>query len=212
MAPLIRETATLDMDLDNMSVSSALSLSSSCVVESDKPLMAAIQTTMKKTVHFNEDVKLHYVLSRGDYTFSEMFRSYYNRVELSEIKARTKSEARLLENRQLEECTEVSTRGLEARTAEGLRRKRRNRADAYTAVFDELDKQDEQGFSDDDVLADVYFRHSEEARLAGEMLGLRDSRLAREVTQESLKTDDLMQRQSVLSYLPNITNLASSAA
>ena len=217
MAPLIRETDSFDMDLDSMSVSSAMSLSS--VVESDKP-MATVQTTgtssntkAKKTVHFNEEVELVYVMNRGDYTFSEISSCYYNRVELSEIKARTKSEARLLEYRQITESLDASTRGLEARTSDGLRRKRRNRADAYTAIFDELDRQDDQGYSDEDSLADIYFRYSEESRLAAEMLGLRDARLAREVQQESLKTDDLFQRRSILACLPSdVQNVASSAA
>ena len=214
MAPLIRETNSFDMDVDSMSVSSAMSLNS--IVEGDKPMVAteSLSAKTKKTVHFNEEVKLVYVMNRGDYTFSELSSCWFNRVELSEIKARTKGEARLLEYRQINESESVSIRGLEARTTEGLRRKRSNRAEAYTAIFDELDRQDDQGYSDDEGLADIYFRYSEEARLAAEMLGLRDARLAREVQQEGLKTgDDVFHpRRSIVAGLPDVQTLASSAA
>jgi hypothetical protein len=204
MAPLIDETClssssnNYSMDIDNMSVTSSYSHSEDVeqviLMDTCKASSAAVPQhvpTARRYVHFSDDHNtVHLVLSRADYTMEERSASWYDRSSLKEMRATSRSEARLLEAGLLHETSTTSVRGLESRTTEGLRRKRRNRADAVNAVFDELDHQDEQGIFDDDALADVYFVHTEHCQATAQMMGMRDAKLAQEEeTQGFVKSD-----------------------
>lgn len=79
-------------------------------------------------------------------------------------------------------CTEEplqltsTVRGLENKTSMGSLRKKRHRMQAWMAVFGEQQRQQEQGYSDPDTLADAYYEVSEPCHVAANMVALRDAR------------------------------------
>jgi hypothetical protein len=199
MAPLIDETCSsgnynIDVDIDNMSLSSHHSEEVQQVImmnttkfPSSVPQHTSV-TSSKYNVHFSDDTTTtRLVLSRADYTMEEVTATWYNRTDLKQMRDTARCEAKLLAAGLLQETMHTSARGLEARTSEGLKRKRSNRTNATTALFDELDQQDEQGVFDDDALADVYFIYTEHCQVAAQMMGMRDAKLAMEVLKQTEK-------------------------
>lgn len=179
------------MDIDNLSIPSSCSagdVEQVVFTGSSKACSAVPQhvTTTRRAVHFNDDDDTHFVLSRVDYTIEEMSSTWYDRTDLKQMRTTARSEARLLEVGLLHESSTTSVRGLEGRTTEGLKRKRRNRADANNAVFDELDNQEEQGIFDDDALADIYFVFSEHCQATAHMMGMRDANLAKKAAEDMI--------------------------
>jgi hypothetical protein len=198
MAPLIDENCSLssynaDIDIDSGSVSTYLSEGVEQVVMTDTSKILstfplhAMTAIVKKNVHFSEETSIHSILGRADYTADEVTSTWYNHADLKEMRDAARCEAKLLMAGLLQETMHTSARGLEGRTTEGLTRKRRNRAEAANAVFDELDQQDEQGIVDDDALADIYFTFTERCQVAAQMMGMRDANLANEVSKEPEK-------------------------
>jgi hypothetical protein len=198
MAPLIDENCSLssynaDNDIDSGSVSTYNSEGVEQVVMTDTSKILStfplhtMTAMVKKNVHFSEETSTHLILGRADYTADEVTSTWYNHADLKEMRDTARCEAKLLMAGLLQETIHTSARGLEGRTTEGLTRKRRNRAEATNAVFDELDQQDEQGIFDDDALADIYFTATERCQVAAQMMGMRDAKLANEISKEPEK-------------------------
>jgi hypothetical protein len=205
MAPLIDETCSssnhnMDIDIDDMCLSSSPSECVQQVIMMDTTKLPSTiplhtSTASSRNVRFCDDATIHLVPSRADYTIDEVTATWYHRNDLKQMKDTARFEAKLLAAGLLQETMHTSARGLEGRTAEGLTRKRRNRADASNAVFDELDQQDEQGIFDDDALADVYFLCTEHCQVVAQMMGMRDAKLADEVTKD-------LEKQNLLHLVP----------
>jgi len=70
--------------------------------------------------------------------------------------------------------TDYCTRGLESRSTSGLRKKHRNRQDAYYAVFEEQEDQKIDKISDPEFLADIYGSLSSRAKQQARHLALED--------------------------------------
>uniref|UniRef100_A0A7S4A8Y0 Uncharacterized protein n=1 Tax=Pseudo-nitzschia australis TaxID=44445 RepID=A0A7S4A8Y0_9STRA len=166
-----------------------------------------------RQVSFGADVYVYEVLNRGDYTPEEIEESWFNRNDMRRMKQGTRAEAKLVESGLLVQGKEVSIRGLESRTRDGIRRKRRNRMNAYGAVFFEIDCQDEERFVDEKLIADAYFVYSENCAMEAQMIGKRDEHDAMQIFQN--KTNDFFGKkfcQSIVDLSTTNGSLASSAA
>ena len=144
--------------------------------------------TTPRCVSFGALVTMHEVLNRVDYTLEEIEASYFDRNDMCRMKENAKSEARLVQSGLLVESKDVSIRGLESRTRDGVRRKRQNRTNAYAKIFLEIDWQAEAGFFDEDLIADAYFVYSEPCHASAQMIGKRDEIEAMDILQTE-KTD-----------------------
>mmetsp|Transcript_18052 Transcript_18052/g.44920 ORF Transcript_18052/g.44920 Transcript_18052/m.44920 type:complete len:204 (-) Transcript_18052:72-683(-) len=180
---------------------------------STAPLHETIIVNTSRRVSFGAVVTTHEVMSRFDYTHEELEASWFDRDDMRRMKENSRSEAKLVESGLLTQGSDVSIRGLESRTREGMKRKRQSRMNAYAAVFFEIDCQQEDGFFDDDLIADAYFTYSEPCAMTAQMIGKRDEVEAMDVYDENQKTvffgSSLYQ---AIVELPTNGNFASSAA
>jgi hypothetical protein len=184
MAPLISETDYLVTDIGDYNFFSEAVVSKQT---STAPLHSASAKSRRRRVAFATDVIEHGMMSRVEYTAEEMKATWYDRSSLRQMKDCARSEARLVESGVLVEGDDVSIRGLEAKTSNGLRRKRQNRMNAYAAVFFEIDTQQDMGMADDDAVADAYFTFSEPCLVAAHMIALRDAEDAK-IAMQSMKS------------------------
>ena len=159
MAPLIQDTD--------------LHVSSYDDVFEHKSMIAPLHQSSTR-VSFGATVDMCEVMSRSEYTQEELKASWFDRDELRRMKENTKSEGKLVEQGLLLNGPDVSIRGLEAKTRAGMKRKRQNRLNAYAAVFFEIDRQEYEGYFDEDLIADAYFNYSEQCAVSAQMIGKRD--------------------------------------
>merc|ERR1712151_1472870 len=164
-----------------------LSLSShDDVVDQAKAINTPLHDTVissPRSVSFGAMVSTYEVLSRNDYTYEEIEQSWFGRDDMRRMKESARSEAKLMESGLLVQSKDTSIRGLESRTRDGMRRKRQSRINAYAAVFLEIDCQDDEGYVDEELIADAYFVHSERCAMTAQMLGERDEKEAMEILQ-----------------------------
>lgn len=163
MAPLIQDTDSYISSHDD--------------VFGHKSISAPLHETSIRTprrVSFGAMVATYEVMSRFDYTHEELETSWFDRDAMRRMKENARSEAKLVDSGLLVQAPDVSIRGLESRTREGMKRKRQRRMNAYAAVFFEIDCQKEEGYFDDDLIADAYFTYSEPCAMTAQMMGKRD--------------------------------------
>jgi len=145
--------------------------------------------TSPRCVSFGAVVTTYEHTSWVDYTAEEIEASWFDRDDMRRMKENAKSEAKLVESGLLVESKDVSIRGLESRARTGIRRKRQNRMNAYAAIFFEVDCQEEEGFFNEELIADAYFVYSEPCHVSAQMIGKRDEIEAMDILLESKKTD-----------------------
>ncbi|KAL3924130.1 MAG: hypothetical protein SGILL_001239 [Bacillariaceae sp.] len=155
--------------------------------------------SQRRNISFSETVVVHRIINREDFSAAETRASWYDRNDLRRMKDATKSEARLVESGVLTEGEDCSIRGLESKTANGLRAKRQSRMNAYAAVFFEIDNQDDMGMTDADAIADAYFAYSEPSLVTAQMIGVRDAEIAKGL--QSQKPQQLFGGATSLSLL-----------
>ena len=138
-----------------------------------------------KRVGFAEMTVEYQVINRYDYTAQEKEAAWFSASEMKTIKDAARSEAKLIEKGLLQETSDFSVRGLEQKTRKGILRKRKRRSNAYMAVFFEIDSQIEEGFCDDDLIADAYYLYTEPCAIEAEEIGKQDALDARNIYNES---------------------------
>ena len=177
------------------------------------PLHETTIVNKSRRVSFGAVVTINEVMSRFDYTHEELEASWFDREDMRRMKENSRSEGRLGESGLLTQGSDVSIRGLDSRTREGMKRKRQSRMNAYAAVFFEIDCQLEDGFVDDDLIADAYFTYSEPCAMTAQMIGKRDEVEAMDIYDENQKTDFFgSSLYQAIVELPTNRNFASSAA
>ena len=194
MAPLIQDTD--------------LYVSSHDDVYHHKSMIAPLHQRTNR-VSFGAMVTTHDVMSRSDYTREELEASWFGRDELRRMKENTRSEGKLVEQGLLFNGPDVSIRGLESKTRVGMKRKRQSRLNAYAAVFFEIDRQLEEGYFDEELIADAYFNYSEQCAVSAQMIGKRDEIEANNVY-NCQKTDFF--GTNLCQAIINLPTPASSAA
>mmetsp|Transcript_5354 Transcript_5354/g.15547 ORF Transcript_5354/g.15547 Transcript_5354/m.15547 type:complete len:204 (+) Transcript_5354:266-877(+) len=159
-------------------------------IEQPKTIFAPLHENSIATsrrVSFGVMVATYEVMNLEDYTSDEKKATWFDSNDMRRMKESVRSEAKLAESGLLVQGDDVSLRGLESRTRDGLKRKRRNRMNAYAAVFFEIDCQDQEGFIDEELIADAYFTHTEHCSMTAQMIGKRDEKEAMEIFQTQKK-------------------------
>jgi len=165
--------------------------------------------TQTRRVSFGAMATTHIIMGLSDYTPQELEASWYDSNSMHAMKETARSDAKLVDAGLLSEGKDVSIRGLEHRTRQGLKRKRQSRRDAYMSVFFEIDAQIEEDYNncssssksnnnnnmnyddyyynfnfDDELIADAYFDHSEPCAVDAHTIGMQDERIARKIYDE----------------------------
>ncbi len=165
MTPFLMEDFDLDCDVDY-----DLDLSTGGFDDHEiiaPPLREAVNVSTiffvpnqpeRRRVSFNPMVKVRDVLSIDDYTLEEQDATWLDFDEIDKIREQVLNEAMLLDVGV--ESKVIPTRGLECKTKKGLEAKRRNRANAYDAVFFEIDSQEDKRLISEQMIADAYSFYS----------------------------------------------------
>lgn len=142
----------------------------------------------KRSVSFAPMVGFRDVLSIDDYTPEEYEATWLDPNEMEKIKDQVLNEAMLLDVGV--ESKTISTRGLESRTKKGLEAKRRNRANAYAAVFFEIDSQEEKELISEQMIADAYSIYSSPCAKVAQTIGKIDALEAMRIHSEEEEEDN----------------------
>jgi hypothetical protein len=123
-----------------------------------KASLASPKASKKRPISFSNTA----VLCRTDgYSDEEMTAAWYSRAELKNILFQIKKTLLLMEAGSPKANSDRHcTRGLASLTPEGRALKQRRREEAKTAVLDEQEFQNEVGFPDLELLADLYFEET----------------------------------------------------
>jgi hypothetical protein len=147
--------------------------------------------TSTRRVTFDQMATVFDVMGLDEYTAEEKKASHYNLDDMRRMKETVRSDAKLLDSGLLVQSKAngagISFRGLEHRTKEGAKRKRRFRLNAYEAVFSEIEFQKQEGMTDEDSIADIYFIHSELCAVDAQMVAKRDAIEAMNIYMKSAK-------------------------
>ena len=185
MAPLIQDTIDLSYSNDDeILFGDHKSLPSPPLHESCDATPAA-PVKEEKRVWFAAMTIEYDIISRHEYTSEELEASWYDSKEMKKIKDTARSEAKLVEAGLLVEDSQFSIRGLESKTRKGVLRKRKRRTNAYLSVFFEIDSQIEEGYFDDDLVADAYYVYSEPCAIDAEQIGKQDAYDAKAIHNET---------------------------
>ena len=144
------------------------------------PQLEATTLPCRKRVTFLENHQVHSIQHLDDYTNDEIAATWYSGAEYADIKASYRSTIYLIEcNKSIPEGH--TSRGLEYRTQEGAWARYENKRDAYNAVLDEQDAQWNKDVDDQDVISQIYLKHSTKCAKAARDLGHEDAIEAREL-------------------------------
>jgi hypothetical protein len=132
-------------------------------------------TSIKKTksVTFNDRVKVKKHIHYSNFSVDEIQASWYGKAEENQIK----EECRLLAG-----TNQAESRGLEARTPEGGRRRNRVKVAGWDAVMNEQDIQFDSGIIDGEAIAIAYLAISYKCQIAATMMGTLDAQAIHEAT------------------------------
>jgi hypothetical protein len=159
------------------------SLSTTLPFVEEKKSSAAIEedssTTMKrsnKSVHFAPQIKVNFIPHVNDYSEEEIKHIWYDANETGTIKAEcTATVVKVMEQKPLNTDTECF-RGLEYRTADGVRKRTWNKNTALDAVLDRQETLWDFNKIDEESISLAYRKYSVSCQEAAHKLGLRDER------------------------------------
>ncbi len=140
----------------------------------------------RKSVSFYPRVRIHDTIGIDDYTEEEQRAAWFSFEEMERIRKCAKSEAGLLDAGV--QPKDGTWRGLESRTKLGERTKRRNRTNAYAAVFFEIDSQEQSGQFSEQLIADAYALYSKACEKSALAMAKEDAKAAMAIYHEGHDT------------------------
>lgn len=196
--------------LSNLHFSGNDQVSPAFVMKTSKPLHQGKQ--QRNVVYFATNAVIHDTIHVSDISEEEKEGLWYNKHELRRIKDEAKIIANMSVASNSEDAMKTNAdpcrRGLEAKTTAGAKKRRQNRIDARAAVFLEQEIQEDDGLSDPDTLAEIYFKYTEGCQVEAQLIAMRDEQEAREIY-EAMKASDV---NSVLGKLLFLAPVSGSAA
>jgi hypothetical protein len=149
-----------------------------------------------KSIRFAEMNQIFPVPHLDDIGEALIAEIWYNAAEYSEIKSSYQLTLFMMENGELKETDEHTSRGLEYRTQQGAWARYENKRDAYNAVLDEQDRQWKADKDDHDALARIYLQHSTKCAVAASERGESDAKEAKEICQDIIKRRKVRRKKS----------------
>jgi hypothetical protein len=151
---------------------------------------------LSRSVRFAERNQTFPIPHLDDIPSEEVAEIWYNPSEYSEIKSSYQMTIFMLENGELKEGDEHTSRGLEYRTQQGAWARYENKRDAYNAVLDEQDRQWKVDKDDHEALSRVYLLHSTKCAVAAADRGAEDAKEAKEICQDILRRRKVRRKKS----------------
>mmetsp|Transcript_3792 Transcript_3792/g.4209 ORF Transcript_3792/g.4209 Transcript_3792/m.4209 type:complete len:187 (-) Transcript_3792:28-588(-) len=151
------------------------------------PLHTVITATdtrsCRRSVSFDDDVvsTTYDVESLSDFTLREIKDTWYDGHDLRRMRREVGEDASQLielgdtyDHDNHIDNDVMCFRGLESRTPQGMRQKKQNRFNNYTAVFLEIDFQEEVGFIDEDAIARACYMYSNDCLVSAQRIAKQD--------------------------------------
>lgn len=111
----------------------------------------------RQRVSFNQNVLVRETLHKNDYTIEEKEDAFFQKAEMTQIKAEMVATVRMIARGDLVEDTfEHCSRGLEFRSREGANKRKSNKIRALEAVLDEQDEQFDAGIINEKAISLIY--------------------------------------------------------
>lgn len=127
----------------------------------------------RRSVTFEHNVDVREVPHRKDLRKEDILATWYNSEDFERIKKTLVVTLRLmLAKKQV--GSDQCTRGLEFRTPQGAKLRKKNKLDALTAVWNEQVAQWKENITDEDAISRVYQEQSLKCRQAARKFGLQD--------------------------------------
>jgi hypothetical protein len=135
------------------------------------------------SVSFLEYACYREIRSIADYAKDEIVGKWYTEDDYREFKENCKTTAKMMMKGTVlqENEAEFCYRGLESRTKEGYKTRRRYKEAVRFAVSDEHQVQDDKGYVDENAIAEVSMQASLASRKAARQIGLDDQLRSREM-------------------------------
>lgn len=130
--------------------------------------------TTTRRVTINTTVEVHKILSIYDYTASEISASWYDEQDMDKISQRCFKILQKYESGVSNK--KYCIRGLEGHSRLAFISKQNNRTDAYSAVFEEQQRQYQNEETDIQAISDVYKRSTLSSQMWAQVVGARDER------------------------------------
>ena len=145
-------------------------------------------------VTFDTNVKVNEILTIYDFTASEISAAWYDENEMEKITQRCFKILHKVESAKSNNSTKYCMRGLEGHTTLGSISKKRNRSEAYAAVFNE---QERHWNNDEDIriqaMSDAYRRTSSSCQMWTQVVGSRDEQAVEGYLYDDGGQDDVVE-------------------
>lgn len=157
----------------------------------EQPSRSASSTP--KSVRFDYQVRLYFVLHRNDYSQHEAKSSWYSGMEYTSFKREIAMTVRMVSStnppRKLD-CKDYTSRGVECRTVHKLESRHRAKSEARSAVFEEQDFQRHTGKKNVEWVAAKYRQETKETVQEAICLGAADELDARIIHNEGNEKEE----------------------
>ena len=163
-------------------VSSSAAISTKSILKKSKNS----DSQSSKSVQFHKSVRCKPTLAAVDYTQRELEATWYNESEMTAIKLMNKIIVQQMTKQESKKCIKSKTssetyctRGLESRTKNGHKQRKRQRTESRCAVLDEQCRQKEMDDFDPNYIAFIYTEKCLESTRSARLLGIKDESIAR---------------------------------
>lgn len=156
---------------DNQSVASGEIIVADTTSKPNKP--------NKRIVTFYKDVTVREIVHIDDISDKEKKSTWYTRHDVKRFRVKLYRDVLKLKNGATKDDKDLILRGLECRTEEGLKTRRKNICDSINAVLDEQDVQYESSCHNEEKIRKIYKEKTYRCELAAQRLGASDALEAR---------------------------------
>ncbi|KAL3912380.1 MAG: hypothetical protein SGILL_006906 [Bacillariaceae sp.] len=140
-------------------------------------------------VSFTSDVDVKEMPHLKDMPAEEVSAVWYNSADFEKIKKNLVTTLRLMiANKPV--GSDMCTRGIEFRTPQGAKFRKKNKLEALTAVWNEQVAQWKENVTDDEAIRRVYLEHSTKCLETAQKFGMHDEKAVEKYLGEALNGDD----------------------
>jgi hypothetical protein len=154
---------------------------------SESSTIKKMEVVLERSVSFSPTALVCDTTHITDYTAEEIAACWYNDVELKMIKVDIKTTTLLLMGNaylSINNNDRRCFRGLESYTQPGQASKTQHREDAIDAALDEQELQWDEGITDPEMIAEVYFERTRQSEATARVTGLSDEETVRNQEQQ----------------------------
>mmetsp|Transcript_11846 Transcript_11846/g.18182 ORF Transcript_11846/g.18182 Transcript_11846/m.18182 type:complete len:179 (+) Transcript_11846:273-809(+) len=161
-------------DCDNQSVASGEIIVADTTSKPNRP-----DRPNKRSVTFFKDVTVREIVHVDDMSDKEKKSTWYTRDDLKRFRVKLYRDVLKLQNGTTKDDKDLTLRGLECRSEEGLKSRRTNICESITAVLDEQDLQYESSCHNEEKIRKIYKEKTYQCEIDAQRVGASDAMEAR---------------------------------